>query len=101
MTDTTADLPKIFKLLSNDLKSAAGFLAELEVVAFQRDTDKLARHIHDLRACARSIKILLQLIEDGEPFDSDSNKLMLEQIKQSTQVLQPTIDFLKQIHSAQ
>jgi hypothetical protein len=100
MADTTVDLSKILKLLSNDLKSAAGFASDLEVVALQRDTDKLVKHIHDLRACARSIKIFLQMIEDGERFDSGTNKAMLEQIKRSTQVLQPTIDFLKQIHAA-
>lgn len=76
-------------------------MTSLPKVIGLQDADEIAKHIHDLRGYARSIKILLQMIEDGERFDSGVNKAMLEQIKQSAEVLQSTIDFFKQIHDAQ
>ncbi|MGE0172465.1 MAG: hypothetical protein AB7T49_06770 [Oligoflexales bacterium] len=96
-----SELSRVLGVLNKDLKSAEDFVAGSAIVALQRDTAALARHIHDLRGCARSVKILIQMIEDGEQFDSGDNKTLLSQVKQSTQALQPTIDFLKEIHDAE
>ena len=46
------------------------------------------------------IQTFFDYLEDGESFEGEQNKLMLEQVKQSTEVLKPTVNFLKSIYAA-
>ena len=101
--DKAAELPKVMGLLDAQAKAVAGFDPDLDIVVLGRSRESaefLSKHLHDLRGCARSVEIVLKMIEDGESFEGEQNRLMLEQVRQSTEVLKPTVNFLKSIYAA-
>jgi hypothetical protein len=97
MTDES-DLSRIVGL-KIESKCGHGSDSEFGMLALRCDRMRLAQYIHELRGCARSIKILLQMIEDGEQFDAGDNNTLLAQVKESTYALQPIISVLREIHT--